>query len=172
MADKSVFPKRGKDKRPRAKRGEVAHYLREVVFQYEGDDCLLWPYSRGTSGYAQAKYEGQTCRVHILACEKVNGSRPFDSADAAHSCGNGHLGCVNPKHLSWKTHAENMSEMIEHGTSPKGERHGMVKLTESEVRVIRSLAGLGGRQRIAEKFGVSRGTIKDIQTKRSWSWLE
>lgn len=153
-------------------RGEVAAYLANVVLPFSGDDCLLWPYSRTAKGYAQVRHEGRIDRVHVLVCERVRGPRPFNGADAAHSCGNGHLGCVNPHHLSWKTHAENMADMVEHGTSPNGERHGMAKLTENEVKIIRASLGRQSRRWLSDKFGVSIGTIKDVQTRRSWGWLE
>lgn len=50
-------------------------------------------------------------------CQKAHGDPPSPKHDAAHSCGRGHEGCVNPNHLSWKTKKQNQADRITHGTS-------------------------------------------------------
>jgi hypothetical protein len=81
-----------------------------------------------------------------------------------HSCGNGHLGCINPHHLRWGSHPENMSDKTIHGTAPR-------KLTESEVRSIRALRGKMPQHQIGALFGVSKGTVWKIQLRKKWAWL-
>lgn len=87
--------------------GEQHRYFREVVIPYKGDDCLIWPYSRTKRGYGGINFKGEKMEVHRLACIEVHGPPQGERYMAAHSCGNGHLGCCNPKHLRWATPAEN-----------------------------------------------------------------
>lgn len=155
----------------KGKRGEVQSFLREVVFSYDGDECLLWPFYRSRSGYAIASYGGKRRVVSRLLCELTHGLPPSASHEAAHSCGNGHRGCVTKRHLSWKTHSDNMGDMVAHGASAKGERHGNSKLAESDVLAIRSLGHSMTAACIAKQFGISRRNVSNILNGDSWSWL-
>lgn len=69
--------------------------------------------------------------------------------------------------LRWDTNQGNMRDKRIHGTEPLGEKRPNAKLTESAVREIRSssLPPI----RLAEKFGVSTGTIQDVTSNRSWT---
>jgi hypothetical protein len=87
---------------------------------------------------------------------------------AAHSCGNGHLGCVNPHHLRWVTPKENAADRDDHGTTPKGENQGNSKLSESDIRSIRSSVGVSQTE-LAQRFGVHQGTISNILLKKTWT---
>jgi hypothetical protein len=110
----------GKDMK--TKRGELLRYYNEVVRPYEGDDCLLWPYHRGGRGYAQISIDGKTRYVSRMICEEEHGPPPTGSEEAAHSCGNGHLGCVARNHLRWATKLENEQDKIGHGTRYRSSR--------------------------------------------------
>lgn len=151
-------------------RGEPQKFV-EMAASYEGDDCLIWPYSKSGNGYGDIRRKGRRYLVHRLVCEAVHGSPPSASHEAVHSCGNGHLGCVNPNHLSWATHKQNMSDMVKHGTSPRGTRHGMSKLTERQVLRIHKMRGDLPNVKIAQQFGVTEGTVRDIHSGRNWGWL-
>jgi hypothetical protein len=152
-------------------KGATGKFLNEVVPNHQSDDCLIWPFARN-HGYAVLRRSGRTLIVSRLVCEAANGPPPTPEHEAAHSCGKGHLGCVNEKHLRWATHAENMSEGVDHGTSPRGERQGNAKLTRDDVVEIRALKGSLSQQAIAEKFGVTRGAIRGIYRGTNWAWLE
>lgn len=151
--------------------GDLLAYLRRVVFAYEGSECLLWPYGRTTNGYAHLTIDGELVYAHRAACEHRHGLPPSPGHEAAHSCGNGHLGCVNQMHLDWKTRLENRADMEMHGTVPRGERHGNAKLTDLEVHEIRSLAGALSHREIAGLFGVSQTTVSSIIARRLWKHL-
>lgn len=101
----------------KALRGEPAEYLSSVAMVYEGDDCLIWPFSRNAAGYATmfAK-KGDTTIVSRAVCEMKRGRPPSPDHDAAHSCGKGHEGCINPHHLRWATKLENAADKFVHGT--------------------------------------------------------
>lgn len=85
--------------------------------------------------------------------------QPEGKKDAAHSCGKGHLGCVNPKHLRWDTRSGNFADKIAHGTHNRGEKSPVAKLTNAEVVKIRSLAGSASHSEIARMFGVCASNI-------------
>jgi hypothetical protein len=105
-------------------------------------------------------------------CERKHGPAPTLDHEAAHSCGKGHEGCINPHHLDWKTPAENQADKLTHGTHRRGERCPTAKLTEKDVREIRALQGrLLGRE-VGEIYGVTRWTVFDIWKRRIWSWMD
>lgn len=152
--------------------GETERYFREVVLPYDGDDCLIWPYSKNNGGYGHMQLAGHPTVVSRAVCEEVFGPAPSDIHEAAHSCGKGHLGCVSKKHLSWKTPVENQADKVLHGTDNRGERHPHVKLTQSDVIEIRSARGLVFQRDLAKRYGVTQGTISAIQSGARWGWLE
>jgi len=153
-------------------RGKALEFFIDVVLPYTEDDCLIWPFSRTSEGYARVWHEGRLVSVHRLACERIHGPPPTDKHEAAHSCGNGHLGCVNPRHLSWKTRKENEADKILHGTIACGKRHGSSKLTADDVREIQNLIGTMKQFDLAKIFGISQSTISDIKRGKLWRHLK
>lgn len=150
-------------------RGEARAWL-NAHKNFTGDDCLIWPFGRGQRGYGKIGAKRSTKFAHRLMCEYRHGPPPTAKHEAAHSCGRGHLGCVNPQHLSWKTRLENCADMQVHGTVIRGERQWKTKLTTVEVIAIRSSKGLS-RKELAEKYGVHRFTIGNILRRSTWGWL-
>lgn len=151
--------------------GEPRRYLENEVLGYQGDDCLIWPYSRGADGYGNLNYDGRVCIASRLVCKLTNGEPPTDIHEAAHKCGNGHNGCVAPNHLSWKTPSENQMDKVAHGTSNRGERHPNSTLTEKEVIEIKSETDGISHRVIAGRYGVSRETVGLIRRGKNWGWL-
>lgn len=152
--------------------GEPLKFLHDVVFKYTGEDCLTWPYARNGFGYGNISLNGSWHRVSRLACEEENGPPPTPQHEAAHSCGKGHEGCVSRSHLSWKTTKENSLDSIEHGTIARGNKLPQTKLTENDVRRIRSMRGVQPQKELAREFGVSQSRISLIQNRVDWAWLE
>lgn len=155
----------------RATPGEPERFLRDSVLTYNGENCLIWPYWRSSDGYGRININRKSKIVSNVVCAKVHGPAPTKFYEAAHSCGNGHLGCVNPHHLSWKTRADNHADKLIHGTHNRGERHKQVKLKEADVRFIRSMRGKIERVVLAERFGITASTIGQIQRRSIWAWL-
>ncbi|WP_155951287.1 hypothetical protein [Rhizobium mesoamericanum] len=148
--------------------GEAREYYENVVLKYEGDECLVWPYSRSTSGYGQARWNNKTSNVSRFVCEDVYGEPPTAKHEAAHSCGKGHLGCVSKSHLSWKSPSENQMDKVAHGTHSRGERGALAKLTRAEVIEINSLRGTKKKCEIAAVYGVNPSTISRIHAGKRW----
>ena len=152
--------------------GDLQKFIEEVAVHHDGDECLTWPFTRDSHGYAEWKRGQQKIKVHREVCARVHGAPPTHEHEAAHSCGKGHEGCISPKHLRWATHAENMDDKYEHGTVARGTLNGHAKLTEADARFIRSSAGRVLQSDLMEQFGVSQGTISDIQCRRTWGWID
>lgn len=154
-------------------KGALRRFIRDVAIPYAGDDCLIWPFASGASGQSlmRRSRDDKHQSAARIVCEEAHGAPPDPSHHAAHSCGNGHMGCVTPRHLRWATPAENSADMIIHGTSPKGEQNGNARLSESDVVAIRSLVDHKSQRAIAKQFGVSQYSIWSIVNGRHWSWL-
>lgn len=153
-------------------RGHVQEYYKHVVLNYDGDDCLIWPFYRNEKGYAKwTRSPSQTRLVSRMVCEDVYGPAPTERHQAAHSCGKGHEGCVTKKHLRWALPTENEADKLLHGTDNRGERSGHSVLAQEQVAEILALQGVVSIVEIAEKYGVSVGTIWDIFAGHSWAWL-
>jgi len=133
----------------------------EAMVSTDSNECVFWPFG---SGYASIRVNGRYRKCHNLMCEMAHGPAPAPTLEAAHSCGNGHLGCVNPRHLRWATQDENRSDKVAH-------RRLGGKLSEEQVLLLRSLAGTEPIPSLAARFGISRASVHDIVTRRRWSWL-
>lgn len=157
-------------------KGEPEAFLKTVVLQHAGDECLIWPFAKNEHGYGRMfAANGETTLVHRRVCEEVNGDPPSPDYEAAHSCGNGHLACVSPRHVRWATAVENADDMIAHGTrfsKARGTAHGLSKLTEDDVRAIRRDRGKSTIAVVADRYGVKPETIKAIYSRRNWGWLD
>ena len=141
--------------------GEPRKWLEEHL-NFSPDECLIWPFARCQRTIEQPAYRA------MLRLTK--GDPPTPKHEAAHSCGNGHLGCINPKHLRWATHLENEADKIAHGTVAHGERNGHAKLTQDQVLYIRTASGL--QKDIAAKFGIDQSMVSFIKRRRNWAHLK
>lgn len=149
----------------------IPKWLAEHV-NYQGDDCLIWPFYRNENGYACCDAKLGSGFAPRVLCAMAHGEPPSPDHEASHSCGNGNLGCMNQKHLRWLTHAENMEETLIHGTHNRGERNGQSTLTEEQVRRIRYLSGILTQQEIADRFEVSVNHVSMIVSRDRWGWLD
>lgn len=155
----------------RTKNGDPIKFVNEVAIPYSGDDCLIWPYGRFGTGYPCLRDGNGHIHAHRYICISVHGEPPTVSHEAAHTCGQGLAGCVNPNHLEWKTRKENEADKVLHGTSPRGSRQGRAKLTEEQARKIISMKGTMSERDIAGSFGISTRHVRAIQSGSKWSWL-
>lgn len=151
--------------------GDAGRSALARVFLYEGDDCLIWPLSKDRYGRGLFYQDGKRVFVSRLSCEKENGPPPTPKHVAAHSCGNGHLGCSSRKHLRWATQAENIRDTFLHGTANVGVRNASSKITDSEVMEIRSMSGKISQRKIAELFGISQANVSLIVSKKGWGHI-
>ena len=108
--------------------------------------------------------------VHRLVLFAFVGPCP-DGHECNHQDGdktNNHLG-----NLEWTTPSANQLHSYRTGLHPvtRGERVGLAKLTEGQVRTIRTWRGRATLQAVAEQFGVGQTTIFNIWHGQTWGWL-
>lgn len=155
-----------------SKKGDPMRFLLEVAANYEGKDCLIWPFCKGSDGYGKIKIDGKMRMANRVLCERVYGAPPTPKHEAAHSCGKGHLSCITKGHLSWKTAAENAADKLIHGTSPRGANSPRAKLSEAKAREILALKGKETKAFIANKFGISPTTVWRIHKGSGWPSIQ
>lgn len=135
-------------------------WLRQQLEHQDQEFCVIWPFSRAQNGYPQVGKAKVT--VTRIMCERRHGPPPTPGHQAAHSCNNGHNGCVNQWHLDWKTPAQNQLD--------RGDRHGRPqrKLTPAQVDEIRSMKGRERTVETAARFNVTEANIRQIQSGKTW----
>lgn len=136
---------------------------------YESDECLVWPFFRNEKGYGDVKFNGCKGLAHRVICTLKRGTPPSAEYEAAHQCGNGHKGCVNPNHIFWKTRLENIHDKEAHGTQPWGEKVHFAKLTCEQAREIK-YSGMKTKD-AAKRFSISRDSVYNIRAGRTWKNL-
>ena len=150
--------------------GHALAWLEAHVDHEDGSACLAWPFGCTGGGGAAVKVDGRQRPAARVMCERRHGPAPTPEHEAAHSCGKGHEGCVNPNHLRWATPSENQQDRLIHGTHGRGERGGRATLTEAAVRSIRASTSRG--RDLAEQYGVDVSTISAVRRRRTWAWME
>jgi hypothetical protein len=153
--------------------GKVQKFIREIALTHKGDCCLIWPFHRNDRGYGTLSVGDKIYKANRYICMLVHGEPPTPKHQAAHNCGKGHEGCVNPSHLRWATPKENAADKIVHDTykASCGSNNGRSKLTEPEARTILRLKGIKSQSKLAAEFGVTIAAIANIHSRRNWSWL-
>lgn len=149
--------------------GKTAQWLRDHA-DYPHDYCLIWPFTR-CRGYGQFGFKGKNHYAHRFMCELRHGPPPSPDHEAAHSCGRGHEGCVNPSHLSWKTRSENLRDSALHGTQARNTHGTQGRVSMGEAHQIRLLKGVKLQREVAEEFGISESTVSDIWLGRTHTRL-
>jgi hypothetical protein len=152
------------DTKLRAANGECIAWLEEHA-AHAGEECLEWPFAKcGGRGYVE--FRGGMTTAGRAMCVIAWGEPPTPDYEAAHSCGKGHEGCVNPRHLSWKTCAENHADKLIHGTDSRGEKHAQAILTEASVERI--ILKQESAATLALELGVRKGTIYAVRAGKNW----
>lgn len=156
-------------KRHRASREEREAWIASALLS-KTDNCIDWPFAKTGNGYGHAVHNGVETSGHRIVCLAAHGNPPSPDFDAAHSCHN--RLCCNPRHLRWATKAENQADRFAAGTASIGERNHFAKLTASDVREIRRLAGVVSQHELARRFGTTNKNISAIHRRISWRHVD
>jgi hypothetical protein len=168
-------------------KSKIYHDTEQAFWHFvnKTEACWIWTGSTTPKGYGRIKLRGKTFRAHRLSWMLHNGNIP-NSMLVCHQCDNPL--CVNPEHLFLGTPDDNMKDMVAKGRQAKadthlsrtkpsalrrGENHGRAKLSEHDVRTIRSLSAQGlPALQIAKRYGVSSSTIDRILKRETWRSIE
>ena len=125
------------------------------------NDC--WPWMGDTTkGYGVFVFHGRRVGAHELALSFTTGEKRLPELETCHSCDNPI--CVNPSHLRFGTHQENVTDMVS-----RGRQKSASKLTVEQVVQIRERRAMGARQvDLAEQFGISGGLVSMIVRGLRW----
>jgi hypothetical protein len=140
-------------------KGRAFEWLCQHV-SYDEKKCLFWPFSKSNGRPGLVGYRGRAFRPVRLMCMLVHGAPPTARHLAAHTCGGSKSGCINPKHLAWKTASEAMYDEFREGRRISYGKCG--KLLSSEVAEIRGLGGSKTATEIGRIYGLSGQRIGDI----------
>lgn len=99
-------------KQPRLQRKSIKDFVEENR-HHTGDQCLLIPAAQNGCP-AQVEFCGSLISAARYMLLLTQGTAKWDEAWATHKCGNGHLSCVNPKHLRWGDPSTNQSDAVMH----------------------------------------------------------
>lgn len=130
------------------------------------DPAYCWVWKGGLepkTRYGICNYNLKKEGAHRISWRLHFGAIPKGKL-VCHKCDN--RPCVNPNHLFIGTIKDNHHDAMRKGRNVKGERVGNSKLTEAKVRQIR--ASNLGCIRAARFFGVSKGTILRVRSRKGW----
>lgn len=134
-------------------------------------DCWPWTGCKNWAGYGKVGVENQLKGTHRVAWELTNGPIP-DGLHVCHRCDN--PPCCNPDHLFLGTRSDNMRDAWAKGRGVHqvmhGEQHGMAKVTEADVREIRTRYAAGGvtQAALAAVYGISDVQVSNIVRHKNW----
>ncbi len=133
--------------------------------------CWIWigNYNPKRKGYGCFTMRGMGMHMifaHRLSWQIHHGPIP-QGMHVLHKCDTPL--CVNPDHLFLGTNTDNVADMKSKHRQAYGERHSQAKLTKADVLAIR--ADKRRDPAIAADYGISAGTVSDIQLRKSWRHL-
>lgn len=102
--------------------------------------------------------------IHRLVLEAFVGPCP-DGMEACH--GNGVPSDNRLKNLRWDTASKNYKDRVKHGTCNAGERHGMAKLCDLDVYLIRNVQAK--QCDIAKFFDINSSMVCLIRKGQRWT---
>ena len=134
--------------------------------------CHIFTGCKDECGYGRIRQGQRLVRLHRAMYEKIHGWIPKGKV-IMHKCDV--PACINIEHLALGTQGMNVQDMIDknRNSKPIGSKHGMAKLTESDIPIIRNKLSNGETcVSIAKLYGVSEGMIRHIKNNRSWTHVE
>ena len=154
--------------------GVAKAFFKSLLSHADAEACVAWPFATNGHGYGQLRQNKRTHLVSRLLCVALYGEPPTPTHEAAHLCGKGHEGCVNPHHLAWKTPKANQADKLLHGTDNRGSKHCFAKLTDDDVRTIRKEAVFRKvtYDQLAARFGMSAEAVGAVYRRETYRDVE
>jgi hypothetical protein len=151
-----------------------------MVIRGAADECWLWKGHTNGDGYGSIGLRGGVDRhrnhmfpAHRIAFSLGNSAPPPPGILVCHTCDTPN--CVNPKHLFLGTQTTNMRDMLTKGRGRKarGEGQHLSKITEQQVREIRSRYRRGkgsgsSAQQLGPEYGITPENVLQIVSRKTW----
>lgn len=150
-------------------KGDKGRTVRERFYEFVNPEpntgCWLWDGNWTCKGYGKFGYKGGNNLAHRASYE-IHVKEIPEGLWILHSCDV--PCCVNPEHLFLGTQQDNVDDMERKGRGrhPRGEAHGRAKLTENQVRDIRT--DVRSQRFLAELYGVSPLIISLTRRRKIW----
>lgn len=139
------------------------------------EECWPWKACKNAQGYGDFHTRGMAkTKAHRFAYFLEHGKLP-KALLVCHHCDN--PSCCNPSHLFLGTKQDNMDDSMEKGrmqkTRPRGEKHGMARLTNTDVIAIRKRYAEGNitYKELANLSGIPKGTLYHLVSRTTWTHI-
>lgn len=150
------------------------------------ESCWKWTGAKHQYGYGRILHNGAIHESHRVSYELHYGAIP-ELMHVCHKCDNPE--CCNPLHLFLGTNTDNRRDSVSkrrhsHGSTagrvrhpdryPVGEQCSHSKLTESDVREIRTTFATGDitKTSLANKYGVTIMAISRVISRKTWKHVK
>lgn len=149
--------------------GSAQRFVAETASLSGVEGCITWPFGKNGEGRGRVNIGGKSQNADVAILTASKGERPTPKHECCHSCGNGHLGCVNPDHLYWGTRKENVADAMAHGTSfalnrATGELSPNAKFSDELIGEARARMANGeSAQSVARDLGIGKSYIYHIR---------
>jgi len=143
----------------------MERFLKHVDRPIDVNECWVWTGYKTPNGYGWCSFNGKTDFAHRVAFRMWKGDIPQKMV-VRHRCRNK---CVNPAHLDIGSYSDNLNDRVRDGTDGRGMSNTNSKLTDDDIRTIRSRRETGEKLlQIAESFGVRENSISRICARLTW----
>lgn len=142
--------------------------------------CWEWRGSKKRGGYGTLWVDNHCRAAHRISWEMAHGAIPpapgYHGTCVCHHCDN--PSCVNPSHLFLGTSLDNSADRVRKGRAVapcRGKwKYGKSKLSASDVQEIREAHAhrTASNCLLAERYGVTPGTIGHVVRRLTWRHLK
>lgn len=144
---------------------DVERFWRKVDRRGSGD-CWPWRGGINSHGYGNFWINKRTVHAHAVAL-RFSGETIPEGFQALHSCDV--RSCCNPAHLRVGTLQDNKRDETDRMRHVHGETHHAARLTDNDVRQIRSLGESGlSLAEIGRQFSMTGENAGHIIRRHSW----
>jgi HNH endonuclease len=145
-------------------------HIRDFIAENANNSgCWEWPGAQDKDGYCRTKLSGRTAIAHRAVYTIAKGEIP-KGLNLLHRCDN--PPCCNPDHLFPGTQKQNCEDAKAKDRHSRGERNGVSKLTDDDVRFIRANAAIMSQMDLARRFNIRQSSIWSIINRRQWKHVQ